>query len=328
MVSTGRFSLGGSTAETDPLLSSAFYINPDYQTMESQQDRTAFLIGRTGSGKSASFDQLRNEYPSRVILLNPEDLALPYLTNLDVIQRLVSLNVHLEPFFRALWKHVMVVEVLRHRYRITTPETKHRIMSELRRRLENDSGKRLALEYLEEFGDKFWCETDERVRQVAEMFKDRVEAEDRVNGSIGVSAGPASARVGIDQVSTGSHEHGVEVTAEITNRYQRVVNQAHLPRLNQMVQILNDTILDSPHEFTYILIDDLDRGWVEDADLRIQLIRCLFEAVMDMSRISHLKILVALRTNIFGQLPVWSSEVWAAGRKSRQYDHATTLDRN
>src|SRR5687768_8285496 len=102
VTATGRFSLGGTAAEADPLLAKAFYPNPDFESIASQNDPSAFLVGRTGSGKSAMFDQLRREFPGKVILLNPVNLALPYLTNLDVIRKLSELDVHLEPFFTAL----------------------------------------------------------------------------------------------------------------------------------------------------------------------------------------------------------------------------------
>jgi hypothetical protein len=49
------------------------------------------------------------------------------------------------------------------------------------------------------------------------------------------------------------------------------------------------------------VIDDLDRDWV-DEKVANDLIRCLFRAVLDLKRIQNLKMLVALRTNIFEEL--------------------------
>lgn len=50
-----------------------------------------------------------------------------------------------------------------------------------------------------------------------------------------------------------------------------------------------------------VVIDDLDRAWVDER-LVNDLIRCLFRAVLDLKRVSNLKVLVALRTNIFQEL--------------------------
>lgn len=285
-VSDGRFSLGSAAAETDPLLSRAFFGNPDYQTISSYDDPSAFVIGRTGAGKSATFEHLRSEDPDRVILINPENLALPYLTDLDVIKKLSELGVHLEPFFRALWKHIIVVEVLKHRYHIDTPEAKFRVLEEIRRRLSGDPGRRMALDYLNEFGDRFWCETDERVRQIAELFKQRIEAQGGLEASVGADLGLGSASVGARGGGKVETEYTQEAKSELTNRFQRVVNEAQLPRLNQMIVTLNDTVLDSRKDFTYLLIDDLDKDWVDEAH-RVRLIRCLFDSVMDMNRVKR-----------------------------------------
>src|SRR5262249_9701594 len=107
--------------------------------------------------------------------------------------------------------------------------------------------------------------------------------------------------VGGKLVSTDEQAYTQETRKELADRYQQIVNEAQLPRLNDMIVTLNDEILDSPQHFTYLLIDDLDKEWVDER-LVNTLIRCLFQAVVDMLRVKHLKILVALRTNIFKQL--------------------------
>src|SRR5207244_470620 len=50
------------------------------------------------------------------------------------------------------------------------------------------------------------------------------------------------------------------------------------------------------------VIDDLDREWVDER-LANELIRCLLRTVPDLKRVKNLKVLVALRTNIFQELP-------------------------
>lgn len=65
--------------------------------------------------------------------------------------------------------------------------------------------------------------------------------------------------------------------------------------------VLDDDILDSPQHYTYVVIDDLDRDWV-DEKVKNDLIRCLFRTVAELVRVDNLKILVALRTNILESL--------------------------
>jgi hypothetical protein len=92
-----------------------------------------------------------------------------------------------------------------------------------------------------------------------------------------------------------------EVKTTQAERFQRIVNETQLARLNKMMEVLDEDILDSVQNYTYVLIDDLDQDWV-DVKVANDLIRCLFRAVFDMRRIQNLKVLVALRTNIFEEL--------------------------
>ncbi len=71
------------------------------------------------------------------------------------------------------------------------------------------------------------------------------------------------------------------------------------------MSVLNDDILDSSQHYTYVVIDDLDRDWV-DEQLANDLVRCLFRTVLELKRVRNLKVLVALRTNIFDQLNLGS----------------------
>jgi len=80
-----------------------------------------------------------------------------------------------------------------------------------------------------------------------------------------------------------------------------VVNETQLARLNKMIDVLDDDILESPHDFRYVIIDDLDKEWVDER-IANDLIRCLFSTVYSLQHVRHLKVLVALRTNIFQEL--------------------------
>lgn len=286
-----RFSLGGEAAEADPLLHESFYETSQYESLSSRDDPKCFLVGRTGSGKSAMLRQIEEEHAGRVIRISPEDLSLPYIAGLGGIKHLVENEVHLAPFFSALWKHIFLVEIIRHRYSVTSPVAKQNFLSALRDAIAQDRSKLAALEYLNDFGDRFWCETDERVREITERFEQQVKAE----AGVGISS--LGLQAGVEANGLRSIEH----RSELTERYQKIVNDTQMPRLNKMITVLNEDILDSPQHFTWIVIDDLDRDWVDDA-IANDLIMCLFGAVVEMKRVRNLKILVALRSNIFTTL--------------------------
>ena len=286
------FTLGGEQAEADPLLEDAFYASSDYEVIAAHNDPRCFVVGRTGSGKSAALQHLEESHSDHVIRINPEDLSLPYITDLQVIRYLDELNVNLDLFWIALWKHVLLVEIIRHRYKVNTPESKNSLMQLLREKLARDPGKTAALEYLEEFEGRFWCETVERVREIADNFTKRIGSE--VGGKVGSSG--ASIQASINSTRAESSE----VRTEQAFKFQRVVNETQLGKLNKMIEVLNEEILDSQH-YTFVVIDDLDRDWIDER-LTNDLIRCLFRTVRDLKRVKNLKVLVALRTNIFQEL--------------------------
>src|SRR5438270_1420724 len=116
------YTLGAEQSEADRLLEQAFYESDHYKAIHRRDDRRCFLIGRTGSGKSAALQYLEASNSDHVIRIAPQDLSLAYITELGAIQYLASLNVHLDPLFIALWKHVLLVEAIKHRYKINSLE--------------------------------------------------------------------------------------------------------------------------------------------------------------------------------------------------------------
>ena len=288
------FNLGGEQAEADPLLERAFVEWSGYTAVESRSNPRCFLVGRTGSGKSAVLQRLEEVHPQRVIRVNPEDLSLPYIIDLGVIRSLDALDVHLDPLFIALWKHVLVVEIIRHRYKVDSPVKKRTVLQSLKETFSRDPSRQEALEYLEAFGESFWAETDERVREITTNFEKQVKALAGVEVDVPLIG---EGQLGIEGLTTAT----TTVRRELADRYQRLVNETQLSRLNKMIAVLDDEILASDQNFTYVVIDDLDRDWA-DEKIANDLIRCLFRAVLDLQRVANLKVVVALRTNIFEHL--------------------------
>lgn len=303
-----RFNIGLTTGETDPLLESAFFVTPDYEYMESRSTTSAFVIGRTGIGKSAAFRHLRLSCPDRVILIKSEDLALPYISNNTTVNRLIDSGLRMEPFFRPLWERVFAAEIIHHRYQGKSAEARQQFTDRIRRFFAEDPIRKKALKHLDELTADFWCSTEERIERNIEILREQITSEGGFDGKIGASIGPFTASFGSNFGAGEVVEHRHEISSEKKDRIQHVINQSELPTLKAMMSIIQHHVLDSPQNFTYILIDDLDRYWLDDA-IRMTLLRCLFEAVVDMAyQIPNLKILVALRTNIFMQLDYGSQQ--------------------
>lgn len=284
-----RFTLGGLAAELDPLLYSSFYETAQFDILKDPRDTRCYLIGRTGSGKTALLMQLKRAKRNNVIEIRPENLSLGYIVNSSAVRTLRDHNVPLAPLFVALWKHIIIVEIIRHRYSIKDRTARQFFMDDLMDRIAQDTSKVAALEYFRDFQDSFWHPTDLRVRELTDTIDRGVNAETElgVEGFKGTLGGEAS--------------RSSEERSELTARYQDYVNRTQLPRLHQMISVLDDDILDDPARFTWIVIDDLDKDWVDD-ELANELIRCLFQAVLDFNKVRNLKIIVALRENLFQEL--------------------------
>jgi energy-coupling factor transporter ATP-binding protein EcfA2 len=72
------------------------------------------IVGRTGSGKTALIKQIKNA-SSDVSVLDPEELSMQYLHN-SVLRTIASWGVNLDIFYKYLWRHVCILELIRMRY--------------------------------------------------------------------------------------------------------------------------------------------------------------------------------------------------------------------
>ena len=240
------FSLGAEEAEGDRLLEQGFYESGYYHSVKNHDNNRTFIIGKTGSGKSALLKRLEIESPEHVIRIDPENLSLPYITNLGVIKYLASIReFNLDPLFIALWKHVLIVEIIRHRYSIKSAEAKQTFIQGIMERIKKDASKKMALEYLSDFEGKFWCEADQRIKDVMTKFEERVDSE--AKASLGISH-LANLRTDIGSAKSVS----TEIKGEQVERFQAIANEAQLPRLNKMIEVLREDILDSTQNFVYV----------------------------------------------------------------------------
>ena len=68
--------IGAASTEDDTeFLETCFVETGDYEVLKDQKDIRQIVLGRTGSGKSALFERLKQE-EDRVISIEPHDLAL------------------------------------------------------------------------------------------------------------------------------------------------------------------------------------------------------------------------------------------------------------
>jgi hypothetical protein len=281
--------IGAADAESDQaFLRECFIDNGDIDLLLDCSDHRRIVIGRTGAGKTALLAQL-SERTSRVIDVRPESLALAYISNSTILQFVHSLGVNLDTFFKLLWRHVFTVEVIKAHFNLDSSAAKDGFVDWIKNHFnEKRRQHEKALAYLENWGSKFWEQTDYRIEELTTKLENDLKA------SIGATF--PNIKIGID----GAHKLTQEEKGQIVERAKYVVNQVQIQELSYVLELL-DSILDDPQKRYYIVIDRLDENWVDET-LRYLLIRALIETVRDFCKVRHAKIIIALRYDLLDRV--------------------------
>lgn len=278
--------IGEPDAESDErYLSECFIDTGDFEVLQDLAAPQRIVIGRTGAGKSALIKHLIR-VGDNVINIAPENLALTYISNSDILSVLEKAGVKLDIFYTLLWKHVFAVELLRYRYDLSNEEkTTGWCATFLARFQRTDKVRQRALEYLRDWGDKFWQETEYRIKEVTHKLESEVAAD------VGMSI--AELKNTLQSKSKESEERRFE----IINKAQTVVNRIQVKALSDVISFLAEEVFDDSKRKHYIVVDRLDEDWVDD-NLRYRLIRALIETVKSFRVVSNVKIIVAIRLDL------------------------------
>ena len=281
-----NYSIGAADAESDDqYLESCFVDTGLLSDIRDCKNPKRILLGRTGSGKSALLRQL-SMVETNLITIEPETLSLSYISNSTILKFLDSIDVNLDLFFKLLWEHVLTVELIAKKYNIRNESSRKSFIEKIRQVIVNDKNKELALRYIEEWGDNFWETTETRVKGFT------TKLEEHLNGKIGADILGGAVSAGSDvKVSE-------ETKTLIKTRAEKIVNEVQLKDLSNVRNLLAQDIFADPQENYYIVIDRLDESWVEES-IRYRLIKALIETVRSFMRIQSVKIVIALRTDLF-----------------------------
>ena len=148
-----------------------------------------------------------------------------------------------------------------------------------------NKSKKLAYEYLEEWGDEFWKTTELRVKEIAIKLEKELSAKLDYNSDI--------IKLGAD----GARKLTSEQKIEVCNIGKDVVNQIQINKLTQIISFLDEDIFDDDKNKYYILIDDLDTNWASD-NLRYKIIRALIDTVKKFQSVRNVKIIISLREDL------------------------------
>ncbi|HGE8464509.1 DNA repair protein [Serratia nevei] len=280
-----NFKIGELDAESDSQLLEACFIDSGYLgKLLDPSDTSSIVIGRTGAGKSALLHMVAN-HAYKFKKLDPNDISIRFLEHSDIIGFFNTLNINLDMFYKILWRHILIMELLKIRHDIKSESDTNNFFTNLLGRLRKDEVRRKALEYFREWGDKFWIDTDTHLREITYKLERDTRA------SIGAEYN------GLSLNAEHAKKLSEEQVHEVKKRASEVVSSMQIQKLNEILSLLADYSFDDPQKNYYIIIDQLDENWAEN-DTRYKFIRALIEEIKVFRKIKNIKIIAALRLDL------------------------------
>jgi hypothetical protein len=286
--------IGGLAAETDPLLSKSF-VDLGYLGRITAPDDPAFLVlGRTGSGKTALIRKI-TDLSAEVSVLDPEGLSMQYLHN-SVLRTIAGWGVNLDIFYKYLWRHVCILELIRMRYgeAADVPSRIQQLfpIADLFKR-DQKKARQVSQDYLRDYGEDYWVRTDTRIKKITAEFEEKLTSDAKVGVAL---ANQVSASIGGESADRKLSR----VESEVQDRAQAIVSDFQISALNTVVDALEKYGFDDPQKSYFLVVDDLAKDWMPDDRLYLDLIKSLLSSVNELNRrLRAVKIVIALRENIY-----------------------------
>lgn len=282
-------SIGSEGAEEDQdFLYKCFVDTGDLDVLRDTKHPARIIEGSTGSGKTALLMLLARK-EKNVTSINPDELSLQFISNSNVIKYLDSNGVNLDIFYRLLWRHILTVELIKLKFNITNESEQKGFFTKIFQKYFGDIQKREAYEYLTEWGENFWKNTEERIKQVTRKLEEDVVSK-------------ISAKIpNFSSALSGGEKFSEEEVAEIVQRSQEIVNSVQIQKLSKVINTLSDDEFCDDHQRYYIIIDKLDENWVDES-IRYKLIRALVETIKDLKKIKSAKVIISIRRDLIDRV--------------------------
>jgi hypothetical protein len=299
--------IGANSAENDDdFLFQTFVSNPILASVQGHPQQKNFVLGRTGSGKTAIL-RITERNEDRSTRINVYDMAMTYIANSDIFAFLESVDAPLNLFFQYMWKHVLLLAFIQSYFHVEDKGSSINLFDKIFDRYKKDQRKSKALEYLQQWQDKFWITTDESVKELSEKLEQKIHAE--FSGEIE----KFSARAGY--ASTLSKDK----KSQIERRLKQIISPEQLSDISSVISILSDFSQSQKFQKNAsIFIDQIDENWVDES-IRFRLIRGLIEAVRVFRGIQNCSITVALRIDVYQRVIQETSDIGFQADKYEDY---------
>ncbi len=288
IVLRGDTKIGNVGAETDDeFLFKCFIDHPALSEIKDLNNSKMFFLGSTGIGKTAILRMIKHQAKDSIDLELTE-MSLRSISNSSAISFLLQLDIDISLFLQALWKRVILVEYAKVFFKMNKTESKQNLFQRFTSNWRNVKTEQILKEFLETNEDSFWETTDKTVIDVTQKLETDLSAE------FGAEVAKAQGKLSY------ARSLGEERKTQYQERAKKYVNSDLLTQLARVTSALAEESRDSRQSF-FILIDKIDEPWV-DEKLKNILVHSLFEACKSLRKIRNMKVVVALRNDVYEKM--------------------------
>ncbi|WP_146220702.1 P-loop ATPase, Sll1717 family [Gluconacetobacter entanii] len=285
------YKIGEPAAEADiDFLRSCFVNNGIVSIAVDIHMKQCVLLGRTGSGKSAIIQHIIDT-KNNVITINPENLALTNISNSSVLNFFEAAGVQMDSFYKLLWKHIFTTELIKVKYNINAGNDLSRLRQMFSGFSKNYNTKKAALDYINEWGDRFWIDEEHRTTQLTQTLEKKLEA--NVDASV-----YGKAKLGVKGLRDLTEEEKQDI---VHHGQTAIVDRVQMASLDNVINVLSENVFNDKNNIWYICIDSLDYDWADDK-IRFKLIKALFETIKSLQCMSNVKIIITMRLDLIESL--------------------------
>lgn len=238
------------------------------------------ILGRTGAGKTALIETLKKTQ-KRVTVLNPDNLSLQFLSNSPILRHLEEQKIHLDLFYKLLWRHIFLVEIIKLKFN----NDNNSIKDWWERNFPSKTEKS-ALQYVKEWNTSFFNLVEKRIVEIENHLTSQMSKE------LGITSDAVTAKLSGDTKMTESEKNIFHQKA------QEVVNKIQIEHLNRVIEDVSKDLFSKSEPKFFLVIDKLDENWA-DTSIRYQLIRALLDTVREFTqKFKPVKIVIAIREDL------------------------------
>lgn len=277
--------IGSPDAETDNLLNSTFIEKDALAALIDMNNQRSILIGRTGSGKSAILKHIEDNQ-DKVVRIEPEAMSLRFLSNSTLLRYFNELDVNLNFFYKILWKHIFVIELLRLYFSYDAKKKDNWFMNIKEKFIKKNNPKRdKAFQYFDKWSNEFWLDTEKRVKEIENTVKQKFESE------LGVNLKYFKGKL------NDSTDNQTITKTDLKTKAEHVISETLANDIHEIIKILQEELFIDIQQKHFIIIDDLDKEWI-DTNIRYDLIGAMIEVIKEFQIFKGVKIIISLRDNL------------------------------